>query len=282
MTFKKIFGKIYGNLFNFLKGSGLSKYHILLKLHVFLSRQLKSDYVDVYGFKLYLGKNDEGVYSTKNFYKDNYFDFLEKQIRKGDNVVDIGAKIGIYSLALSKFVGNLGSVFSFEPTPESFEILRKNKLINHIEHLVVEQKAVADKTSIEFLELCEFSGNNRINNNCINGISVECVSLDDYFSKFPGKISFIKIDVEGFEPKVISGMKCLLEKNQEIMILFEYNPKLIIFYGFEPNKLLENLTDKGFHLFDLEYDYYTPMNIDHFKDQYDNTRKLTNILARRK
>lgn len=279
MVSKKIFAKMYNHTFNFLKGSGLSKYSILLRLHVYLTRQLKSEYVDFFGLKFYLGKNDEGGYSSENFYKEYYFDFLEKQINIGDNVVDIGAKIGVYSLALSKFVGKSGTVFSFEPTPESFEILQKNKQINLLENLIIEQKAITDKTDIALLELCEFNGNNRINNDCTNGITVECVSLDDYLSEFNKKISFIKIDVEGFEPRVFSGMEKTLEKNPKIKILFEYNPKLIKFYGFEPKKLLENLIQKGFKLYDLEYDYFTTVNIDHFTKQYDGTRKLTNVFA---
>lgn len=111
MTLKKTCGKIYLNLFNSLKGTGLSKHTTLLKIHVFLTRQLKSEYVDLYGLKFYLGKNDEGNYSSENFYKDYYFDLLENEISKGDNVIDIGAKIGIYSLAFCKFVGDTGNVF---------------------------------------------------------------------------------------------------------------------------------------------------------------------------
>lgn len=127
--------------------------------------------------------------------------------------------------------------------------------------------------------MCKFNGNNRINNNCVNGIQVNCVSLDDYFSEFQEKIFFIKIDVEGLEPKVLSGMKEILKKNPRIKILLEYNPTLLQFYGYEPKKLLESLIEHRFNLFDLEYDYYTSVNIKHFIERYGNTRKVTNILA---
>ena len=276
MGFKKIFSKLYNILFTSLKGSGLSKYSIFVKLHVFLTRQLKSEFVEIYDLKLFLGKNDEGGYSSGNFYQNYYFDFLEKQISKGDVVIDIGAKIGVYSIALSKFVGSSGNVFSFEPTPESFEILRKNKEENSLNQLIIEQKAVTDKTSTELLELCEFSGNNRINNDCENGIPVECVSIDNYFSNFTKKISFIKIDVEGFEPKVFSGMISTLEKNPQTKILFEYNPKLMKFYGFKPIKFLENLVLQGFKLYDLEYSFTKNMSLEYFQ-KYENSQKLTNI-----
>ena len=121
-----------------------------------------------------------------------------------------------------------------------------------------------------------------INNNFKNGINVNCVSLDSYFLDNNKKISFIKIDVEGLEPKVLAGMKNILKKNTEIKILLEYNPKLMEFFGYVPEKHLEDLVQQGFSLFDLEYDYRLEMNVEHFVKSYNNTNKLTNVLAKRK
>ena len=265
---------------NSLKGSGLSKYQNVRRIHSFIAKQLKSEFVYVYEFKLYLGNNDDGLYSAGNFYKQNYFDLLEKEIKEGEYVVDIGAKIGIYTLAFSKFVGPSGKIFSFEPTPDSFEILKKNKEVNNLDNVIIEQKAISDKQETSLLELCEFSGNNRINNNCENGVNVDCVSLDSYFLGKEKSISFVKIDVEGFELQIISGMKNILEKNKKIKILFEYNPTLIGFFETKLEKILEDLIEQGFSLFDLEYDYFTEVNIEHFIDNYNETQKLTNILAK--
>ena len=282
MKLKNLFGKLYNKIFKSLKGSGLSKYQKVVKIHRFFTRQFKSDYVEVFGSKLYLDKNDEGGYSGDDFYKRYYFDLLEKEICPGEHVIDIGAKIGIYTLALSKFVGTSGTVTAFEPTPESFTILEKNKRINHLDNIIIEQKAVSYKNTTEILEICEFVGNNRINNNCKNGISVQCVSLDDYFLDNPKKISFIKIDVEGLEPEVLLGMKNILNKTKNLKLLLEYNPKLLKFFGKKPEKILEDLTNQGFLLFDLEYNQTHSVDVKHFVTKYNNTHKLTNILAIRK
>jgi FkbM family methyltransferase len=278
---KKIIAKSYNKIFNSLKGSGLSKYNNVRKIHRFATQQFKSDFVDVYGLKLYLGPED-GMLSTGNFYKKSYFDLLEKEIRIGEHVVDIGAKIGMYTLVFSKLVGSTGKVFSFEPTPKSFEILRKNKITNSLVNVVIEQKAVIDKNQKEMLELLEFDGLNRINNSCENGIPVNCVSLDNYFLGCEKSLSLMKIDVEGSEPRVFSGMKNILEENKKIKFLFEYNPKLIAFSKTKPEKILENLADRGFSLFDLEIDYDLEVSPEHFVNNYNNTNKLTNIFAKQK
>jgi len=199
---------------------------------------------------------------------------------EGKNVVDVGAKIGVYSLAFSKFVGSTGTVFSFEPTPDSFIVLKKNIDVNQLKNIVVEQKAITDKNDVEYLEINEFDGNSRINNNCEKGIAVDCVSLDNYFDSNK-EISFVKIDVEGLEHRVLSGMKNLLKNNNKIKILLEYYPKLMVFHGFTPERILEDLTEQGFSLFDLEFNYVVEQSVEHFVKSYNNTNKVTNILVKK-
>jgi FkbM family methyltransferase len=281
VNLKKYFAKLYNKFYRLLQGSGLSKFQSIRRIHIFFTKKVKSEFVDFYGLKLYLTENDSENYSGGINYEDDYFDLLELEITSGENVIDIGAKIGIYSLAFSKFVGSTGKVFSFEPTPNSFNILKKNMNENHLKNMIIEQKAVTDKNETQLLELFESNGNNRINNNSKNNIKINCISLDDYFLDSNEKISFIKIDVEGLEPKVLSGMKNLLEKNPELKILLEYNPKLMKFYGYVPEKILEDLIKCGFSLFDLEYNYKIEQNVEHFIKLYNNTHKLTNILARK-
>jgi FkbM family methyltransferase len=278
---EKYFAILYNKIYRLLQGSGLSKFQSIRRVHIFFTKKVKCEFVDFYGLRLYLTENDSENYSGGINYEDDYFDLLELEITSGENVIDIGAKIGIYSLAFSKFVGPTGKVFSFEPTPISFNILKKNMNENHLENMIVEQKGITDKNETQLLELFESSGNNRINKDSKNNIKINCTSLDNYFLNSHEKISFIKIDVEGLEPKVLSGMKNVLEKNPKLKILLEYNPKLMKFYGYVPEKILEDLIKQGFSLFDLEHDYEIEQNVEHFIKLYNNTHKLTNILAKK-
>jgi ubiquinone/menaquinone biosynthesis C-methylase UbiE len=51
------------------------------------------------------------------------FEMLSPMVSAGDWVLDVGANIGQYTLRLSELVGESGRVISFEPVPETFELL---------------------------------------------------------------------------------------------------------------------------------------------------------------
>ncbi len=66
----------------------------------------------------------------ESFLKDNPHEegevrFLQSIVEEGMNVVDIGANVGITTVAIAKRIGR-GNIYSFEPVPEYFGTLRKN------------------------------------------------------------------------------------------------------------------------------------------------------------
>ena len=55
---------------------------------------------------------------------------LEKLVKSGDVVFDIGANIGAHTLGLARSVGPAGRVFAFEPTEFAFQKLQQNLSLN--------------------------------------------------------------------------------------------------------------------------------------------------------
>src|ERR1700744_1427705 len=49
-----------------------------------------------------------------------------KFIKAGDHVIDVGANIGCFTLALADLVGPSGNVYAVEPQPETFDLLKRN------------------------------------------------------------------------------------------------------------------------------------------------------------
>lgn len=62
----------------------------------------------------------------KGYYEPSLVPLLISEFRKNDTFFDIGAHAGYFSLLVSQ-LANKGQVFSFEPVPENFEFIKKNK-----------------------------------------------------------------------------------------------------------------------------------------------------------
>ena len=140
-------------------------------------------------------------------------DFIWNYLEDGNIFVDVGANIGYYTLLMAK---NEANVFSYEPEPQNFELLKKNVRLNDLStNVKLYNKAVSNFNGNSKLALAEHTtgqhklGTNRFGNETIN---VEVIKLE------LDKIDFAKIDVEGDELHVLQGMKTLPNK-----MLVEFN-----------------------------------------------------------
>ena len=76
----------------------------------------------------------------------NLTNFFINFLKKGDIFIDIGAHLGFYSLLAARLVGKEGKVYSFEPTPRTFEFLKEN--ISTTSNVIVNQVAVLDQEGV--------------------------------------------------------------------------------------------------------------------------------------
>lgn len=211
-------------------------------------------------------------------------EIVKKIIKKGNIVIDIGAHMGYYTLLFARTVGENGHVYSFEPDPRNFDLLKKNVEINGYKNVTLIQKAVSNKTGRGKLYLGEYSGGNRIfdTHDDRKSIEIETIRLDDYFENNSRKIDFLKMDAEGTEIDIIEGMNLLLQKSQNIRIMCEFYPTLIKKFGREPEEYLKSLNNQGFKLFHLNADkkIMEPVNNEKLMKEYNfNNEKYTNLFC---
>ena len=148
-----------------------------------------------------------------------YFGFKEpsrqslyKLIHKGYTFFDIGTNIGEVSLNAAKRVMD-GQVYSFEPDKENFKKLQQNLKLNNYKNIHPINKGLGDKSDILQIEVFDQKnkGMNRIVNNPNNSdstFSIEIITLDQFIEENKvNKIDLIKIDVEGYEMRVLLGAK---------------------------------------------------------------------------
>ena len=159
--------------------------------------------------------------------KDSGLETLLSNIREGMTVLDIGANIGALTLQMAKKVSPAGKIFSFEPSPLNYQYASKNISLNHFNNIKIINQGLGNEKSTAFLYNVNPKNRgmlrllqNEEQNNSYEKESVEIDTLDSSIKKFSiPKPDFIKIDVEGFEYKVLQGA---------CKTLNEYHPKLFI------------------------------------------------------
>lgn len=147
----------------------------------------------------------------------------------GDTAVDIGANFGWYSVLLASEVGADGKVFSFEPNENIYPTLFQNiKNNNYSDRVNLKQCGIGGDVSREVLSAGEaesaigyFDTNNNVSKDDAN--CVDIYPLDDLMVDYIGNISFIKVDVEGFEPFVMKGSKNIWGSDHPPAMLMEFN-----------------------------------------------------------
>ena len=171
-------------------------------------------------------------------------------VKPGMVVVDIGAHLGIYTLYALRELSGHGRVYSFEPTPRTFALLRDNVQVNgYLESGMVhfDERAVSDRAGrTEFTAYAENSGHNTLFGGQAGGeaMVVETVSLDEALAA-EAAVAVVKIDAEGAEPFILRGMTRILARSPEIRILLEFGPAHLRRAGIEPLQWLDELTSLG-------------------------------------
>jgi FkbM family methyltransferase len=135
-------------------------------------------------------------------------------------VLDIGAHVGYYTLLMAKRVGPSGRVFSFEPNAGVRKFLDENIRLNG--HA---QVTVCPVALFSFEGEGQLEGRDNLNSFLTPGAasmqtSVPMVVFDRYAEAHGiGAIDFIKMDVEGAEYDILSGMRRLLQRYHPILII---------------------------------------------------------------
>lgn len=176
--------------------------------------------------------------------------FLLHFLREDDLFADIGANIGSYTVLASGY--NKSKTISFEPIPRTFEILKDNLAINHIEGRVTPHNiGIGSKPGV----LRFTSGLDTVNHvaagneNTSELLEVKVNTLDNILENTTPVL--LKIDVEGFETEVLNGASITLSNPALKAIIIELNNSGIR-YGFDDEKIHKLLTSKGFE----PYAYY--------------------------
>lgn len=178
--------------------------------------------------------------------------WCRKLIRPGMVAVDVGAHIGYYTRIFSHLVGNSGRVFSFEPSSENFPVLLKNLSKGRYKNVTAFNKAVGAENMLGTLFVSPGHSNHSLNAGFTESIGqeqVEIVPLDLVLSQWGiSQVDFIKVDVEGSEIRVLSGMRGIIAQSPNLHMLVEYNASALRAGSFSPMDLPLLIESLGFEV----------------------------------
>ena len=146
------------------------------------------------------------------YLKEKFFDRIQ-----GRTILDIGANIGNHSLFFSWYL-HPKKIFAFEPAPDTYVILQKNIEINGLDERIsainVGVGAKKGKGQINFRVPFNLGATSIIEND--SGV-IDIVTIDGL--SWDNDIGLMKIDVEGFEAKVIEGARDTITKYKPVIMI---------------------------------------------------------------
>jgi FkbM family methyltransferase len=224
-------------------------------------------------FRLEYGYGSRYDRRDKRSYEPTFYLPFVERLKPGMTVFDIGAHIGIFSLAAAKRVGPAGKVFAFEPAPETVRTLERHVAMNGFrDRIEVVQAAVSDREgSLSFFCYRESmaASISRRNVEDLNPekrvepareLQVPSLTLDAFCRERGLCPDVLKIDIEGAEALALNGASDLLSRSG-ITILCEIHPRQMSNCGSSIEELTGFLSNLGYSIVPL--DPPNPMGIFH-------------------
>jgi FkbM family methyltransferase len=189
--------------------------------------------------------------------------WLQDTLRPGQVFVDVGANIGYFTLLAGSLVGPEGKVVAVEAHPRLAELLQRNVIINGLHGFVTtwHRAAWSESTELKLHMRENFASNSSVGSvgpdalarlgDSEEIVGVSAVALDDLLADVP-HVDVMKVDVEGAEVHVFTGLARTLAANPGITIMFEWSPAQIVDVGDDPGALVDLLAGHGFHFRLLE------------------------------
>jgi FkbM family methyltransferase len=195
------------------------------------------------------------------YFLGRYYDlptqiFLRKYLKQGDHFVDIGANIGMISLLASHLVGESGTVRSFEPNPYCCDRMEWLIKTNDLRNLTLSRAAVADAAGQLELSVPKHSGMGTL-------AAIPPDRVDAYSTHFKVDVKrgddalagdvpihILKVDVEGYECKVLAGCAAAINRWRP-SIITEVVPEHLQRAGSSPQMLFELMSNYGYQGFGL-------------------------------
>lgn len=212
----------------------------------------KGSYYGFPGERETLCLRNDGLWNVRDaFLVDNF-------IRSGDTILDVGANIGLFCILFASKVRDGGKIFAFEGYPETFALLTRNIALNNKEKIIVPVLGVVASVKRKYGVNIVYNARLGIREHGSyyfkapakqDLYTYNSLVLDEWYSQScPGKIDFVKIDVEGMELDVLKGCGKIIKENMPVFYV-EVFERHLQRQGVTLNQIQALLSGHGYHFF---------------------------------
>lgn len=171
--------------------------------------------------------------------------WFKGHVRSGTTWLDIGAHYGYTAIALSRLVGPVGRVFTFEPLVATAGCVTQTRVLNGLDQLTVIPQGLGCPQSLEIRRLPTVRGMADSTLMTVGARGWETIQIARFDWLWPlinggnDRIDGIKIDVQGMELTVLEGMRQALR---------QHLPKLVLelHRGVSREAILDLLAETGY------------------------------------
>ena len=218
---------------------------------------------DVFGSQFRLDLSDwiqRGIYLGT--YERNETALVLGYLKPGMTVIDVGANCGYYTALAASRIGPHGRIFAIEPSPRPFMRLQSMIVDNHIPASAFDF-GVGDVAG----EFGIYQSPNTTNDTATmvpNGglapvATVRIRTLDDCIDEWQlGSVDLLKIDVDGWEPRILKGAQRAMREHRIKAVLCEFCEEWLRQVGSTRASLAKVFSDCGYvaHSNDPRLDNY--------------------------
>ena len=197
--------------------------------------------------------------------------FLKTLMFRPGRLVEVGANAGLLTLPLAQAMAARGEPLdAFEPQPFLFQNLCANLALNGITNVRAWPFACGDEVSPVRFQVPDYTSPGNFGGVAVDQraqtpddatkamLSAPCIRLDDYLGA--ARVGLLKIDVEGFELKVLKGATGILSTSRPVLYLENDRPA-------QSRELIEHLWSMNYRLW-----WHTPQlfNRDNYAGRGEN------------
>jgi FkbM family methyltransferase len=187
---------------------------------------------------------------------------VRRFLRPGDIFVDVGANIGLFTVIAAPLLGPAGRVYAFEPYTPSFDRLRENICLNGYENVECVPLGLSDHPGpADFtVSLDGFDAWNSLGKPArgerLARCTIECTTWDQFNRErgLQNRVSLLKIDVEGWETRVLNGGRETFTGRGAPPVLIEFSDSAARHAGSSCRELYGLIHDLGYQLYSFDLD----------------------------